>query len=93
VRKTKIGTPVTSPDWQNAQLCDDDSGTDSSCDFFGGLDTESNVSLRVTDDNDGLESGTLTGTSLFLNRLDLQGKTHQFTTLPTAAMLNLHLPS
>jgi hypothetical protein len=32
------------------------------------------VSLRITDDNDGLESGTLTGTGLLLNGLDLEGK-------------------
>merc|ERR1712093_767045 len=31
-----------------------------------------NVSLRVTNDNDGLESGTLTGTSLLLDGLDLR---------------------
>jgi hypothetical protein len=74
VRKTQVGTPVTSSDWQNAQLCDDDSGTDSSCDFLGGLDTETNVSLRVTNNNDSLESGTLTGTSLLLDRLDLKLK-------------------
>lgn len=30
------------------------------------------MSLRVTNDNDGLESGTLTGTSLLLDGLDLQ---------------------
>lgn len=29
------------------------------------------MSLRVTNDNDGLESGTLTGTSLLLDGLDL----------------------
>jgi hypothetical protein len=71
VRETQVCTPVTSSDWQNAQLGDDDSSSDSSCDFLGGLDTESNVSLRIANDNDGLESGTLTGTSLFLDRLDL----------------------
>lgn len=73
VRKTQVGTPVTSSDWQNAQLGDDDSSTDGSCNFLGGLDTKSDVSLRVTNDNDGLESGTLTGTSLLLDRLDLCG--------------------
>ena len=29
------------------------------------------MALRVTDDNDGLESGALTGTGLLLDRLDL----------------------
>jgi hypothetical protein len=72
VRKTQVCTPVTSSDWQNTQLRNDDSSTDSSCDFLGGLDTETNMSLGVTNDNDGLESGTLTGTSLLLDRLNLQ---------------------
>jgi hypothetical protein len=72
VRKTQVCTPVTSSDGQNAQLGDDDGSTDSSCDFLRGLDTETNVSLRITNDNDSLESGTLTGTSLLLDGLDLQ---------------------
>jgi hypothetical protein len=72
VRKTQVCTPVSSSNWQNAQLGDDNSSADGSCDFLGGLNTETNVSLRVTDDNDGLESSTLTGTSLLLDRLDLQ---------------------
>jgi hypothetical protein len=71
VRSTQVSTPVTSSDWHNGQLGDDDSGTDGSCDFLRGLDTETDVSLRVTNNHDGLESGTLTGTGLFLNWLDL----------------------
>ena len=70
---TKVGTPVTSPDGQNAELSDGDGGTDSSSDFLGGLDTETDVTLGVTDDNDGLETGTLTGTGLLLDGLDLLG--------------------
>lgn len=29
------------------------------------------MALRITNDNDGLETGTLTGTGLFLDGLDL----------------------
>lgn len=76
VRKTQVGTPVSTTNWQNAQLGDDDSSTDSSCDFLGGLDTETDVSLRITDDNDGLETSTLTGTSLLLDGLDLESQSH-----------------
>ena len=68
---TKVGTPVTSSDWDDGELGDDDGGADSSGDFLGGLNTETNVASRVTDDNDGLETGTLTGTGLLLDRLDL----------------------
>lgn len=71
VRKTQVCTPVSSSNWQNAQLSDDNGSANSSSDFLGGLDTKSNVSLRITDNNDGLETGTLTGTGLLLDRLDL----------------------
>ena len=72
MRLTKVGTPVTSSDGEDAQLGDDDGGTDGSCDFLGGLDSETNVALRVTDNDDGLETGTLTGTGLLLHGLDLE---------------------
>lgn len=71
VRLTEVGTPVTSPDGQNAELGNDNGGTDRSRDFLGGLDAETNVALGVTDDDDGLEPGALTGTGLLLDGLDL----------------------
>lgn len=71
VRLTEVGTPVTSPDGQNAELGNDDSSTDGGSDFLGGLDTETNVTLGVTDDNNSLETGTLTSTGLLLDGLDL----------------------
>ena len=73
MRLTEVGTPVTTSNRNNAELGDDDSSTDGSRDFLGGLDTEANVALTITDDNDGLEAGTLTGTGLLLDRLDLFG--------------------
>lgn len=71
VRLTKVGTPVTSADGENSELGDGDSGTDGSSDFLRGLDTETDVALRVTDEDDGLEAGTLTGTGLLLDGFDL----------------------
>ena len=71
MRRTKIGTPVTSPDWQNAELRNNDGGTDGSGNFLRRLDTKTNMTLRVSDDDDSLESSTLTGTSLLLDWLDL----------------------
>ena len=71
VRQTKVGTPVTTSYGDNTELGDDDGGTDSSSNFLGGLDTETNVTLGVTDDDNGLESGSLTGTGLLLDGLDL----------------------
>jgi hypothetical protein len=71
VRLTEVGTPVTSPDGQNAQLGNDNGGTDGSSDFLGSLDSQTDVALTITNDNDGLETGTLTSTGLLLDRLDL----------------------
>ena len=71
MRLAEVGTPVTSSDGHNAELRDDDGSADGSSDFLRGLDTEANVALRVTNDDDGLEAGTLTGTGLLLHRLDL----------------------
>lgn len=68
---TEVGTPITSSDGQNAEFGDDDGSTDGGSDFFGGLDTETNVTLGVTNDNNSLETGTLTGTSLLLDGFDL----------------------
>lgn len=69
---TKVGSPVTTTDGDDAQLGDDDGSTDGGGNLLGGLDTETDVTLRVTDDNDGLEAGTLTGTGLLLDGLDLK---------------------
>ena len=73
VRETEVGAPVTTSDGDDAELGDNDGGTDSSRDFLGGLDAETDVALRITDDDDGLEAGTLTGAGLLLDRLDLHG--------------------
>lgn len=68
---TKVGTPVSSSHGDDAQLGDDDGGTNGSSNLLGGLDTQADVALGVTNDDDGLESGTLTGTGLLLDGLDL----------------------
>lgn len=71
VRLTEVGAPVTSSDGHDAELGDDDGSADGGCDFLGGLDAETDVALGVTNDDDGLETGTLTGTGLLLDGLDL----------------------
>ena len=68
---TEVGAPVTPTNWHDRELGNDDSRTDGSSDFLGGLDAESDVSLAVADDNDSLESRALTSTCLLLHRLDL----------------------
>jgi hypothetical protein len=71
VRSTKVGTPVSSSHGDDAELGDNDGGTDGGSDFLGGLDAETDVALGVTNDDNGLESGSLTGTGLLLDGLDL----------------------
>ena len=71
MRVTQRCTPISSSDWQDTQLSDDDGGADGSGDFFGGLDAETDVAFGVANDDNGLESGSLTGASLLLNGLDL----------------------
>lgn len=68
---TKVGAPVSSSHGDDAQLGDDDGGTDGGGDLLGSLDAEADVALGVTNDDDGLESGSLTGTGLLLDGLDL----------------------
>lgn len=76
MRITKVGTPVTSADGKNAQLGDGDGGADGGRNLLGGLDTKTDVALGVTDNNDGLETGTLTGTGLLLDGFDLDPSAH-----------------
>jgi hypothetical protein len=71
VRLTKVGAPVSAADGEDSELGNGDSSTDGGSDFLRGLDSETDVALTVTDENDGLETGTLTGTGLLLDGLDL----------------------
>jgi hypothetical protein len=54
VRLTEVGTPVTTSNGHDGELGNDDGGADSSGDFLGGLDTETDVALRVTDDDNAV---------------------------------------
>lgn len=71
MRLAEVGTPVAAAHGDDAELGDDDGGTDGRRDLLGGLDAETDVALRVTNDDDGLEPGALTGTGLLLDGLDL----------------------
>lgn len=71
VRLSERRTPVPTTDGKDRELSNDDGSTDGSRDFLGGLDTETDVTLRITDDDNGLETGTLTGTGLLLDGFDL----------------------
>jgi hypothetical protein len=68
---SEVGTPVSTTNGDDAQLRNDDGSADGGGNFLGGLDSETDVSLRVANDDNGLKSGTLTGTGLLLDGLDL----------------------
>jgi hypothetical protein len=71
VGSTQVGAPVAATDGDDAQLGDDDGGADGGGNLLGGLDAQADVALGVTNDDDGLEAGALTGTGLLLDGLDL----------------------
>lgn len=68
---TKSVTPVSTTNGDGGELGDNDGTTDGSGDLLGALDTETKVALGVTDGNESLETGTLTGTGLLLDGHDL----------------------
>ena len=63
--------PEASSHWHDGQLGEDDGATDGRRDFLGALDSEADVAVVVTDGDEGLKPGPLTGTGLLLDRHDL----------------------
>ena len=74
MRFAEVVTPVTTTDRHNGELGDDDGGANSGSDFLRGLDAETDVAFAVADDDDSLETCSLTSTSLLLHGLDLHLK-------------------
>lgn len=68
---SEVGSPVSSTDGDDGQLGEDDGSTDGGSDFLGALDSETDVSGTVSDDDESLEPGPLTGTGLLLDWHDL----------------------
>uniref|UniRef100_A0A1L8EB92 Uncharacterized protein n=1 Tax=Haematobia irritans TaxID=7368 RepID=A0A1L8EB92_HAEIR len=69
---TDFVTPVTTTHRHYRQFSQDDGTTNGSSNFLAALNTQSNVTVVVTNSNESLEAGTLTSTSLFLDRHNLQ---------------------
>lgn len=68
---TDLVTPVTSADWNEGKLGAHEGSLDGNLDFLGKLDSETDMAVVVTDNDDSLEAGSLTGLGLLLNRDDL----------------------
>lgn len=62
VGESDLVSPVSSTDWDDGELGSNNSSTDGSSDFLRALDSESNVSVVVSDSDESLEAGTLSGT-------------------------------
>lgn len=64
---TDLVTPETSADRDEVELGRDESALDGNLDFLGDLDAETDVAFHVTNDDNSLEAGALTGSGLLLN--------------------------
>jgi hypothetical protein len=71
VRFTERRAPETTTDRDDGELGQDNGTTDRGGDFLGALDTETDMTIAVTNDDESLETGTLTSTGLLLHRHDL----------------------
>merc|ERR1719497_169968 len=69
---TELVAPVAATDGDDRQLGQDDGTADGGGDFLGALDAKADVAVLVTDGDNGLKAGTLTGTGLLLDGLDLE---------------------
>merc|ERR1719219_977146 len=72
VRSSNLVTPETTTNGDNRQLGQDDGATDGGGNLLGAFDAQTNVTVTVSDSHEGLETGTLTGAGLLLDRHDLQ---------------------
>lgn len=55
-------SPISSPDRDDGELGGDDGTTDGSGDFLRALDSKSDMAVVVSDGNESLEAGALSGT-------------------------------
>ena len=80
VGSTNLVTPVSTTNGENVELSGSDGTTDSDSNFLSALNTETNVSVVITNDDGSLETGTLTSTGLLLDRRDLENLLLESTT-------------
>lgn len=68
---TEVGTPVSTTNWNDTELRNDDGSADGGSNFLAGLDSQTDVSSTVTNNDDSLKASALTSTGLLLDGLDL----------------------
>lgn len=67
-----FAAPVATTNGNDGELGRNDSAANGGGDFLRALHAQSNMSVVITDSDESLETGTLTGTSLLLDGRDLQ---------------------
>jgi len=71
VRESDLVSPITSSNGNNTDLGKDNSSSNCGGNFLCALNSESNMSVVISNNNESLESSTLSSTSLLLNGHDL----------------------
>ena len=71
VSLTELAAPPSTTNGDDGELGAGDGTTDSGGDFSGALNSETDVSVTVTDNNESLEAGTLSSGGLLLDGHDL----------------------
>ena len=69
--RTKLVTPIASTDWNELEFGSHKSTLNCNLDFLGDLDSKTDVTVLVSNDDDCFEAGSLTSHSLLLNRNNL----------------------
>lgn len=64
-------TPETSSHWHKVKLGIENSSLDGNLDFLGDLDSKTDMTVLISNGNDSLETGSLSGLSLLLDGDDL----------------------
>jgi len=64
--------PVATSNGHHCNLGEGDGGTDGRRYFLGALDSETDMAIEVTNDDEGLETSPLTGAGLFLYGHDFE---------------------
>ena len=68
---SELGSPVTSSNGDDGELGEDDGTSNGGSDLLGALDSQSDVSVEISNRDESLESSSLSGASLLLDGHDL----------------------
>jgi len=78
--KSDFVTPITSSNRNNSQLSKDNSTSNGSGNFLSAFNSKTNMTIAVSNNDESLESGSLTSTSLLLDRHDFHDFILEFST-------------